>query len=93
MRTVFSILILALSTPAFSQTVRKVRTIGVDYFGAKSNCEVILNGDARNCQPAGSMWYCDCYIQSSVVIAEESLNHSHWDKVVGEDFIQPDCPN
>lgn len=36
------------------------RTIGADYNQAKYNCEVIINGNAINCQPYGNIWACAC---------------------------------
>lgn len=39
-------------------------TTGVGYFGAKQNCEVILQGQADSCQPEGfgpnALWACKC---------------------------------
>lgn len=40
---------------------RWTRTIGVDWRGARTNCELILKGEAVNCKPYGSMWACECY--------------------------------
>ena len=58
-------LIVALGFSGVTHAVcSKHQTTGVDYFGAKYNCEAILNGTAQNCQPGnaqGSVWYCACF--------------------------------
>lgn len=45
-----------------AQSCRNERSIGADYLQAKYNCEVIIKGNATNCQPYGNMWGCSCSV-------------------------------
>ncbi len=64
MKQVFSAILLVLGFSLSAEAVCKNhKTTGIDYFGAKYNCEAILGGYAQNCQPGnaqGTIWYCSC---------------------------------
>ena len=50
-------------TSASEAACRQERTIGNDYYKAKYNCEVVLNGDAKLCEPtANGLWTCQCMV-------------------------------
>ena len=62
MKTLLLTLSLLVTGLANAQSCRDEKSIGVDYYQAKYNCEVVLQGNAVNCTPYGSMWGCSCSI-------------------------------
>lgn len=62
MRLILVVMTLLFAGVSYAQSCRQERTIGADWNQARYNCEVILKGDANNCQPYGRMWGCSCSV-------------------------------
>lgn len=62
MKLFFAMITLLLGSFSYAQSCRNESTIGTSWHQARYNCEVVLNGNANNCQPYGNMWGCSCAI-------------------------------